>query len=131
VKSSHLFLFLLFLAGCVGIARSLDQVGENSVGLGLAGGVGAGAGLLIPGLGPVYGAVVAVGGFLCALFSRAPAAVNGAAQSPQGSPWTPFILLAITVLAVRAWAHWPSILRPAWQTFRVSLRAFLGGRPPK
>lgn len=132
MKRSGLILSLaLAFCACAGAGRAIDQVGENSVGAGLAAGLGAGVGLLIPGLGAAYGAALSLGGFLCALFSRPAAQVAGTSAPAAGFPWSMLLLAGLVVLALRGWAHWPTVLRPAWQTVKVAARAFLGGRSPK
>lgn len=131
MKSSALFLSLVvLLSACAGAGRALDQVGENSIGAGLAAGLGAGVGLFIPGLGAAYGAALAVGGFLCSIFSRpaAQAVASGAAPVSTSSAIFRLVLVALAVLVLRSWAHSPSMLKSAWQTTKVVARGLLGGR---
>lgn len=83
--------------------------------------------ILLGAPGAVAAALAGIGGWIGAWFFT-PKAPPGAA--PAGFPWAGLILVVLAVLAVRAWAHYPAMIRAAWVTVKATARGFLGGRTP-
>jgi hypothetical protein len=115
------------MSSCAGAGHALQAAGEHGTQLGLATAGGATVVLFTP---PGLLACAAAGlvGGLVYLISTPAAKV---AVSAATTPWGLLILVALGVLAVRAWRHYPQMFAHFWMLAKVAAKGLLGGTPPK
>lgn len=128
---------LLLAAGSVGVlvaAASSCAAAKAAMDHTAEGGGAAGGGLLfyvtsiaLGATGWVAAGLAGIGGWIGSWFFTPKAPPSAA---PAGFPWAGLVLVALAVLALRAWAHWPAMIGRAWALVKVAARGFLGGRTP-
>lgn len=131
---------LLLAAGSIGVlgaAMTSCAAAKAAMDHTAQGGGAAGGGLLfyvtsiaLGATGWVAAGIAGIGGWIGSWFFT-PKAPPGAGPA-AGFPWGGLVVVALIVLALRAWAHYPEMLRHLWALVKVAARGLLGGlkRPP-